>query len=70
MAVQHGGVTPNYKLTVVSHHGGPMERQNAEGVNMVLGQEMITLNSRAEFHQAPLVRVIATRELQTIQEQH
>ena len=47
---------------------GAMERQNAEGVFIVLGEEDIKINSKAEFHQAPLVRVVATRGLQTIQE--
>ena len=54
--------------SVVSHHMGAMERQNAEGVFIVLGEEDIKINSKAEFHQAPLVRVVATRGLQTIQE--
>lgn len=66
--IQHGGIIPDYKLTVVSHHKKAMERQNAEGVFIVLGKEKITLNSKAEFNQAPLVRVVAIRGLQTDQE--
>ena len=66
--IQHNGIVPSYKLSVVSHHHRAMERQNAEGVFIVLGKESITLNSRAEFNQAPLVRVVATRGLHTDQE--
>ena len=37
--VQHGGQMPKYKLTIVSRHRRAMERQNAEGVNIILGQD-------------------------------
>jgi hypothetical protein len=59
--IDHQGNTPQFKLSVVSHHNTAMERQSAEGVQIILTDAEEHLNSKAEYHQAPMIRVIAVR---------
>ena len=68
--IQHGGTMPEFKLTALSSHRTPMERQNREGVQIMMGSGQITLNSRAEFYQIPIVRVVPVRGLQNDQQPH
>ena len=68
--IQHAGVMPDFKLTALSSHKTPMERQNREWVQIMLGSGQITLNSRAEFYQTPIIRVVPVRGLQNDQQPH
>lgn len=61
--LDHSGVTLDYKLTVTSHHKTAMERQTAEGVQIILSESNHQLNSKSQFHQAPMIRVTAVRGL-------
>ena len=55
-------------MEVVSHHKSCLDRQVHESVRISRTEAEIILNSKSEFHQAPIVRVSATTGLQEEQE--
>ena len=62
--VQHGGVRAEFKMTVVGVHRTPLVRQVNEAVRIVLTKADCVMNSKNEWHQAPLVRIIPMTGLQ------
>ena len=63
MQIYHDGAAPNFKLKATGSFKGAMRRQINEAVRIKLTDTHILLNSKAEFRQTPIVRVIATRGL-------
>ena len=55
-------------MEVVSCHKSCLERQVHESVRITRTEAEIVLNSKSEFHQAPIVRMSATTGLQEEQE--
>ena len=62
--VQHGGVRAEFCMTVVGVHRTPLVRQVNEAVRIVLSRADCVMNSKNEWHQAPLVRIIPMTGLQ------
>ena len=51
-------------MEVIKFHSSCLGRQVHEAVRITRTEAEIILNSKSEFHQAPLVRVVATTGLQ------
>ena len=66
--IQHGGVKAEFIVQSTGSHKTPMRRQINEAVRINMSRADIILNSRAEFHQAALVRVVPQRGLMVEQE--
>ena len=64
MQIYHNGAIPNFKLKATGSFKGAMRRQVNEAVRIKLTYTDVLFNSKAEFRQAPIVRVVATRGLQ------
>ena len=68
--IHHQGVDHGWNIEVTGTFQKPMLRQINEGVRIAQAEaDTIILNSRSEFHQAPLVRVVPTRGIHLTQEQ-
>ena len=54
----HGGAPASFKIKVLSKHPDPMSRVIAEAMNIKnhTDKGLKNLNSKAEYHQAPIVR--------------
>ena len=54
----HNGAPANFKIKVLSKHPDPMSRVIAEAMNIKnhTDKGLKNLNSKAEYHQAPIVR--------------
>ena len=54
----HDGAPASYKIKVLSKHPDPMSRVIAEAMNIKnhTDKGLKNLNSKAEYHQAPIVR--------------
>jgi hypothetical protein len=68
--VQHSGQIAEFEVSVVGSFTGAMRRQVNEGVRIVRSESAITLNSKSEWRQAPIVRVQPVRGLQHDQRFH
>ena len=69
---RHSGSTGNgekqiYSMEVVGSFHMCLERQINEAVRITSSKADFVLNSRSEFHQAPIVRLVATNGLQAEQ---
>ena len=61
--LKHDGVKQAFTMKVLRSFSSCLERQVNEGVRITLSQAEEIMNSKNEFHQAPIVRVVATRGL-------
>ena len=63
----HGGEKQKFLMVVLSSFRSCLERQVNEAVRITSSKAEVILNSKTEFHQAPIRRVVATAGLQTLQ---
>ena len=59
--IQHEGRTVNFKMEALRSFEYPMVRQVNEGARVRLSKADICMNSKSEFHQPGIVRVIPVR---------
>ena len=60
----HGGEKQIFSMVVTGSFHSCLERQINEAVRITSSKADIVMNSKSEFHQAPIVRVVATNGLQ------
>ena len=63
----HNGEKQDFSMEVVGSFHSCLERQINEAVRITSSQADFIMNSKSEFHQAPIVRVVTTNGLQTEQ---
>ena len=63
----HNGEKQTFSMSVVGSFQSCLERQINEAVRISSNTADHILNSKSEFHQAPIVRVVTTNGLQTEQ---
>ena len=56
--MKHGGVEAEFSMEVTGVHRTPLVRQVNEAVRIVIMNADCVMNSKSEWHQAPLVRII------------
>ena len=61
--LEHGGVPAEFSMKVVGVHRSCLVRQVNEAVRIMISEAGCIMNSKSEFHQAPLVRVVPTTGL-------
>ena len=66
--VQHGGVEAEFEMKMLKSFNSCLERQVNEAVRIILTKADIVMNSKSEFRQAPIIRVVPTTGLQEEQE--
>ena len=59
--IQHGGRKVHFRMDILKTFKYPLMRQNDEGVRVKCSKADILMNSRSEFHQPGIVRVVAYR---------
>ena len=62
--IAHDGTQAEFSMTVLKVHRTPMVRQINEAVRIIISKAECILNSKSEWHQAPMVRVIPVSGLQ------
>ena len=62
--IAHDGTQAEFSMKVLKVHRTPMVRQINEAVRIIISKAECLLNSKSEWHQAPLVRVIPVSGLQ------
>ena len=67
--LEHGGMQAEFSMRVSGRFSSCLVRQVNEAVRIGMSEDDCLMNSKAEFHQAPLVRVVATTGLQDGQEE-
>ena len=65
--LEHNGEKQIFSMEVVGSFHSCLERQINEAVRITSSKADFVLNSRSEFHQAPIVRLVATNGLQAEQ---
>ena len=65
--LEHSSQEADFSMQVIQSHTSCLGRQAHETVRITRTKTEIILNSKLEFHQAPLVRVVATNGLQVEQ---
>ena len=65
--LEHGGVRQKFIMKCLGGFRSCLERQVNEAVRIEMSKADCVMNSRAEFHQAPLVRVVPVVGLQAEQ---
>ena len=63
----HGGEKQSFVMVVLRSIKSCLERQTNEAVRITSSKAEVVLNSKSEFHQAPIRRVVATAGLQALQ---
>ena len=67
--LEHDGRKADFSMKVVGKFQSCLVRQVNEAVRIGMSDDECLMNSKSEFHQAPLVRVVATTGLQDGQEE-
>ena len=62
--VVHDGVEAEFKMEVIGIYRTPLVRQVNESVRIVMSKADCVMNSKTEWHQAPLIRILATNGVQ------
>ena len=62
--LEHDEEKQEFKMEVLKSFKSCLERQINEAVRITSSKADIQMNSKSEFHQAPIVRVVAARGLQ------
>ena len=65
----HGGMQAEFSMRVAGRFSSCLVRQVNEAVRIGMSDAECLMNSKSEFHQAPLVRLVATTGLQDEQEE-
>ena len=66
--VQHGGVEAEFEMNILRSFNSCLERQVNKAVRIIINKADIIMNSKSEFRQAPIIRVVPTTGLQEEQE--
>ena len=66
--VQHDGIKAEFEMKILRTFNSCLERQVNEAVRIVITKADIILNSKSEFRQAPIIRIVPTNGLQEEQE--
>ena len=66
--VQHDGLQAEFEMKILRTFNSCLERQVNEAVRIVITKAYIILNSKSEFRQAPIIRIVPTNGLQEEQE--
>ena len=66
--VEHGGFKAEFEMKCLRSFNSCLERQVNEAVRIVITKADMILNSRSEFRQAPIIRIVPTTGLQEEQE--
>ena len=61
--IEHGGVKAEFSMKVVGRFYSCLVRQVNEAVRIFMSEADCVMNSKSEFHQSPLVRVVAVTGL-------
>ena len=61
--LEHGGRPAEFSMQVVGIHRSCLVRQVNEAVRIMISEAGCVMNSKSEFHQAPLVRIVPTSGL-------
>ena len=67
---EHGGEKVDFTMTALRSFRSCLKRQVKEAVSISSSQPDILLNSKSEFHQAPLTRLVAFMGLHDDQGEH
>ena len=67
--LEHGGMQAEFSIRVAGRISSCLVRQVNEAVRIGISDAECLMNSKSEFHQAPLVRLVATTGLQDEQEE-
>ena len=67
--LEHGGMQAEFSMRVAGRFSSCLVRQVNEAVRIGMSDAECLMNSKSEFHQAPLVRVVATTGLQDEQDE-
>ena len=62
--VEHGGEKVEFSMKVLQSFQSAMARQVNEGVRIKRSKADCMMNSKSEFHQHPVVRVVPMRGIQ------
>ena len=65
--IQHSGEKQSFLMKVQKSFKSCLERQTNEAVRITCSKAEVVLNSKSEFHQAPIRRVVTTAGLQALQ---
>ena len=65
--LQHAGEKQSFMMMVFRGFNSCLERQTNEAVRITSSKAEVILNSKSEFHQAPIRRVVATAGLHALQ---
>ena len=57
-SIQHESIEAKFEMKIVGQHRSCIERQANEAVRISRSKADMILNSKSEWHQAPLIRVI------------
>ena len=66
--VEHEGNKAEFEMKILRSFNSCLERQVNEAVRIIISKADLVLNSRSEFRQAPIVRIVPTTGLQGEQE--
>ena len=66
--VRHDGLKAEFEMKILRTFNSCLERQVNEAVRIVITKADIILNSKSEFCQAPIIRIVPTNGLQEEQE--
>ena len=59
--LEHNGIHQSFTMKTLKYFNSCLQRQTNEAVRITLSRvEIIILNSRNEWHQAPIVRIVPT----------
>ena len=61
---EHSSQEADFSMMIIQSHSSCLNRQVHEAVRISRTEAVFIMNSKSEFHQAPLVRVVATTGLQ------
>ena len=61
--LDHGGEKQSFVMKPLRSFNSPLQRQANEGVRITASKATILMNSKNEWHQAPIIRVVAASGL-------
>ena len=67
--IEHDGSVAEFEMKMLRSFKSCLERQMNEAVRIMITSADIVLNSKSEFRQAPIIRVVPTNGLQEEQEE-
>ena len=62
--IEHDGSVAEFEMKMLRSFKSCLERQMNEAVRIMITSADIVLNSKSEFRQAPIIRVVPTNGLQ------